>query len=192
MRRGPRLAVGWAGPLRRGGACEARRGDRGHGRIGVGGDGPRGISVRREDRRGSYSVFIGIIVASMLFLGGLAHDGPRLIAARQHTAHAASEAARIAAATIASGATLEQAHRVADNRLGATDLIYGEEVRVAYVDCVGSRVQVTVLSSYVYRSAMRIVRQRQMIVAVAAAEAGLVLPGGQPAPLHYLGECVLA
>jgi len=146
---------------------------------------------RTSDQRGDYAVFIAVIAASLLFLGGLAYDGPRLIAARQDAVHVANEAARVAAATIASGGTLDQAREAAENRAGQTGLIYGQDVYVAFVDCVGSRVQVTVITGYIYRSVMGLVRPRQPIEAVGAAEARLVLPSDELSTLHYLGECPL-
>lgn len=145
-----------------------------------------------RDERGDYAIFIAVIVGALLFMGGLAYDGPRLIAARQDAAHAANEAARVAAATVASGGTLQQAEAAAQSRLNQTGLIYGQDVDVAYLDCVGTRVQATVLSRYTYRSAMRLIRARQTIVAIGAAEAQLVLPGNQPSTLHHLGECPLS
>lgn len=144
-----------------------------------------------RDERGDYAVFIAVIAASLLFLGGLAYDGPRLIAARQDAVHVANEAARVAAATVASGGTLDQAREAAENRVGLTGLIYGQDVHVAFVDCVGSRVQVTVITGYIYRSVMGLVRPRQPIEAVGAAEAHLVLPSDERSTLHYLGECPL-
>ena len=167
---------------------------RGHRRDNSGLSGCRffGVRAQAEDQRGSYAMFISIIVAALMFLGGLAYDGPRVIAARHDAVHAANEAARVAAATIASGGTLEQAHAAAENRVGQTGLIYGQAVHVAFIDCAGSRVQATIVTGYVYRSSMRLIRVRQPIAAVGAAEARLLLPSGDPAPLHYLGECPLA
>ena len=149
---------------------------------------------RREscrDERGDYAVFIAVIAASLLFMAGLAYDGPRLIAARQDAVHVANEAARVAAATIASGGTLDQAREAAENRVDQTGLIYGQDVYVAFIDCVGSRVQVTVITGYIYRSVMGLVRPRQPIEATGAAQAYLVLPSDEPSTLHYLGECPL-
>lgn len=151
----------------------------------------RRAQQRTSDQRGDYAVFIAVIAASLLFLGGLAYDGPRLIAARQDAVHVANEAARVAAATIASGGTLDQAREAAQNRSDRTGLIYGQDVHVAFVDCVGSRVQVTVVTGYIYRSVMGLVRARQPIEAVGAAEALLVLPSDELSTLHYLGECPL-
>ena len=136
-------------------------------------------------------MFIAIIVTALLFLAGLAYDGPRVIAARQDPAHAANEAARVAAATIAADGTLHQAQEAAQRRVGGTGLIYGQDVDVVDIECVASRVQADIASRYVYRSAMRLMRSRQTITAVGAAEAVLVLPGGQDSTRHYLGECPL-
>ena len=115
--------------------------------------------ARADDQRGDYAIFIAVIAASLLFLGGLAYDGPRLIAARQDAVHSANEAARVAAATIASGGTLEQAREAAEDRVGRTGLIYGQDVHVAFIDCVGSRVQVTIITGYIFRSVMGLVRR---------------------------------
>ena len=147
--------------------------------------------ARGDDQRGDYAIFIAVIAASLLFLGGLAYDGPRLIAARQDALHSANEAARVAAATIASGGTLEQAREAAEDRVGKTNLIYGQDVHVAFIDCVGSRVQVTIITGYIFRSVMGLVRPRQPIEAVGAAQAYLVLPSDEASTLHYLGECPL-
>ena len=146
----------------------------------------------RDDQRGVFAPFIAIIAAAMLFLGGIAYDAPRLTAARQDALHAANEAARVAAATIASGGTVDDARTAADNRLAPpVRLIYGEEMQVQTLDCVGTRVQITVETGYVFRSTMRIFRNRQPIVATGAAEAYLVLPDDSPSELSYLGECPL-
>ena len=143
------------------------------------------------DQRGNYAVFIAVIVTALLFMGGLAYDGPRLIAARQDAAHAANEAARVAAATIASGGSLHQAQDAAQRRVDHTGLIYGQGIDVVGLDSVGSRVQAYIASRYVYRSAMRLVRGSQTVAAAGAAEATLVLPSNDPSPLHHLGECPL-
>ncbi len=143
------------------------------------------------DERGAYASFIAIIASAMLFLGGIAYDAPRLTAARQDALHAANEAARVAAATIASGGTVADARAAADVRLAQSLLIYGEPVAVATLDCVGSRVQVTVETGYLFRSTLRVLRDRQPIEATGAAEAYLVLPDDSPSELKYLGECPL-
>lgn len=146
---------------------------------------------RTDDQRGAYAVFIAVITSALLFFGGLAYDAPRLNAARQDALHAANEAARVAAATVASGGTLEQARTAAEERTSRTRLIYGQDVHVAFLDCVGNRVQVTVITGYLYRSVIGLVRPRQPIEAVGAAEARLVLPSDEISTLHYLGECPL-
>ncbi|MDE0261094.1 MAG: hypothetical protein OXJ37_01645 [Bryobacterales bacterium] len=133
-------------------------------------------------------MFIAVIATALLLLGGLAYDGPRLIAARQD---AANEAARVAAATIASGGTLQQARDAAENRVDRTSLIYGHDIDVAIIECEGSRVETTIVTGYIYRSVMGLARPRQPIVAVGAAEAVLLLPDGQTSTRHYLGECPL-
>ena len=147
--------------------------------------------TRAADERGDYAVFVAVIASALLLFGGLAYDGPRLTAARQDALHAANEAARVAAATVGSGGTLEQARQAADERLARTRLIYGQEIHVAFIDCVGSRVQVSVITGYIYRSVMGLVRPRQPIEATGAAQAFLVLPSDEPSTLHYLGECPL-
>lgn len=151
----------------------------------------RSAGVRGCGERGDYAVFIAVIAAALLVLGGLAYDGPRLIASRQDAAHAANEAARVAAVTIASGGTIQQAQAAAQNRVDQTPLIYGENIDVASIECVGTRVQVTVVTGYRYRSAIGAARARQPIAAIGAAEAVLLLPDGQPSTLHHLAECPL-
>ncbi len=146
---------------------------------------------RGRGQRGDYAVFIAVIATALLLLGGLAYDGPRLIAARQDAAHAANEAARVAAATIASGGTLQQARDAAENRVDRTSLIYGHDIDVAIIECEGSRVETTIVTGYIYRSVMGLARSLQPIVAVGAAEAVLLLPDGQTSTRHYLGECPL-
>ena len=146
---------------------------------------------RADDQRGDYAIFIAVIASALLLFGGIAYDAPRLNAARQDALHAANEAARVAAATVASGGTLDQAREAAEERMSRSRLIYGQEIHVAFVDCVGSRVQVTVLTGYIFRSALGIARPRQPIEAVGAAEAYLVLPSDEASTLHYLGECPL-
>lgn len=148
-------------------------------------------SDRRDRERGDYAVFIAVIVSALLLFGGIAYDGPRLLTARQDALHLANEAARVAAATIASGGTRQDAQAAAQNRVDTTGLVYGQAVQVAPIACVGSRVQVTVTSGYAYRSALGLARSVQPITAVGAAEARLVLPGNQPSTLHHLGECPL-
>lgn len=150
------------------------------------------VSSRSSDQRGDYAIFIAVIATALLLFGGIAYDVPRLNAARQDALHKANEAARVAAATIASGGTVDDAWRAAGGRMAEDPLVYGEEVHIASVDCVGSRVQVTVVTGYVFRSAIAAARARQTIAAVGAAEASLVQPGGRASTLHYLGECPLS
>ena len=156
----------------------------------------RGAGARRQaladDQRGDYAIFIAVIATALLLFGGIAYDGTRINAARTDALHAANEAARVAATVIASGGTLGQAREAAEDRMAEASLIYGQDVHVLSMHCVGSRVQVTVLSSYPLRSALAVARPRQPIAATGAAEARLVLPGDQPSPLHYLGECPLS
>ena len=149
-------------------------------------------SRRADDQRGAYAVFIAVIASALLVFGGLAYDAPRLNAARQNALHAANEAARVAAATIASGGTLEQARAVAEDRASRTRLIHGQEIHVAFMDCVGSLVQVTVVTNYVFRGAvLGAVIGRQTIEASGAAKAYLALPGDRQSELSHLGECPL-
>ena len=63
---------------------------------------------------------------------------------------------------------------------------------MAFLDCVGSRVQVSVLTGYLFRSVLGLARDRQPIEATAAAEARLLLPSDEFSTLSYLGECPLA
>ena len=146
---------------------------------------------RADDQRGAYTAFVAVITSALLLFGGLAYDAPRLNAARQDALHSANEAARVAAATVASGGTLAQARAAAEERMSGTRLIYGQEIHVAFLDCVGSRVQVTVITGYYYRSVLGVARPRQPIEATGAAEAHLVLPSDEQSTLHYLGECPL-
>ena len=147
---------------------------------------------KADDQRGDYAIFIAVIATALLLFGGIAYDAPRLTAARQDALHAANEAARVAAGTIAGGGTLDQAREAAEERMSRSRLIYGQDIHVAFIDCVGSRVQVTVLTGYIFRSALGFARPRQPIEAVGAAEARLVLPSDEISTLHYLGECPLA
>ena len=144
-----------------------------------------------RDDRGAFASFIALIVAALIFLGGIAYDAPRLTAARQDALHAANEAARVSAATIAGGGTIHDARTAAENRVSISPLIYGQEILVSDLACVGSRVQVTIITGYIYRSVMGLIRDRQPIEAVGAAEAYLILPDDTPSELKYLGECPL-
>lgn len=144
------------------------------------------------DQRGDYAVFVAVIASALLLLGGLAYDAPRLNAARQNALHTANEAARVAAATVASGGTINQAQDAAQQRMARSPLIYGQDIHVVAVDCVGSRVQVTVATRYIFRSALAALRSWQTIEAVGAAEARLVLPSDEVSTLRYLGECPLS
>lgn len=154
------------------------------------------LAARRRragaDQRGAYAPFIAVIASALLFLGGIAYDAPRLTAARQDALHAANEAARVAAATIASGGTVADARAAADERVALVPLIYGEAINVHAFACVGSRVQISVETSYVYRSTMRILRNRQDVLATGAAEAFLVLPGNALSEFKHLDKCPLA
>ena len=149
------------------------------------------VRTSAADERGVYAMFIAVIASALMLLGGIAYDGPRLTVARQDAAHAANEAARVAAATIASGGTLDDARTAAEQRMDKSRLIYGQRIAVGDIECVGSMVQVTVVSNYIYRSALGLIRDRQPIEAVGAAEAYLVLPDDTASELKYLGECPL-
>lgn len=146
---------------------------------------------RKHDERGVYASFIAIIASALMLLGAIAFDGPRLTVARQDAAHAANEAARVAAATIAGGGTVDDARIAAQQRLDKSRLIYGQPIALGDIHCAGTRVQVTVVSNYIYRSALGLARDRQPIEAVGAAEAYLILPDRESSDLGYLGECPL-
>lgn len=148
--------------------------------------------ARRFDQRGDYAIFIAVIASALLLFGGIAYDAPRLNSARQTALHAANEAARVAAATVASGGTAQQAQQAAEGRMARSPLIYGQDVHVVKIECVGSRVQATVATRYVFRSALAVLRSWQTVEAVGAAEARLVLPSDELSTLHYLGECPLS
>ena len=147
--------------------------------------------ARARDQRGSYAIFVAVIASALLVFGGIAYDAPRLNAARADALHKANEAARVAAVTVASGGTVDQARQAAEDRMAKSPLIYGQDIHVAALDCVGSRVQATVATRYVFRSALAAVRSWQTIEAVGAAEARLVLPSDEVSTLHYLGVCPL-
>ena len=143
-----------------------------------------------RDERGVYAPFIAIIAVALILLSSIAYDAPRIIAARQDVAHAASEAARVAAVTIASGGSLADARRAAEERVGKVPLVYGEAILVASVDCVGSWIEVLVVSGYRLRSALRLGRERQPLAARGAAEAVLIRPdGSREQNIKHLGEC---
>ena len=143
-----------------------------------------------RDDSGVYAPFIAIIAVALILLSSIAYDAPRIIAARQDVAHAASEAARVAAVTIASGGSLADARRAAEDRVGKVPLVYGEAILVASVDCVGSWIEVLVVSGYRLRSALRLGRARQPLAARGAAEAILIRPdGSREQNIKYLGEC---
>ena len=145
----------------------------------------------RDDERGVYAPFIAIIAAALLLLGAIAYDGPRLNTARQDAARAANEAARVAAATIAAGGTIDDAHAAAQGRIDMSRLVYGQPIAVGAIECVGSTVQVTVVSNYLFRSALGLARDRQPIEAVGAAKAYLISADGSPSEIGYLGSCPL-
>ncbi|MDE0654225.1 MAG: hypothetical protein OXI26_11290 [bacterium] len=174
----------------RSGTDSARRGDGDERGIRDTGQWARTVN-RRCDERGVYASFLAVIASALMLLGAIAYDGPRLTVARQDAAHAANEAARVAAATIASGGTIDDARNAAEQRLDKSRLIYGQPIAVGDIHCAGSRVQVTVVSNYVYRSALGLARDRQPIEAIGAAEAYVLLPNSYPSDLSFLGECPL-
>ncbi|MCY4421452.1 MAG: hypothetical protein OXC06_00125, partial [Acidimicrobiaceae bacterium] len=109
---------------------------------------------RAGDERGDYAIFIAVIAAALLLFGSIAYDAPRLIAARQNALHEANEAARVAAATIAAGGTVDQARSAAEDRLSKSLPLYGQPVALADLECVGTLAQVTVVTNYVFRGAV--------------------------------------
>ena len=137
-------------------------------------------------------MFIAIIATALLLFGGIAYDAPRLITARQHATHSASEAARVASATIAAGGTIEQAWNAAERRLDSAPPLYGAPTRIIARSCTGTRVEITVSTWYANRSTLAVFRERQPIIATAQAESELVGPGGQISPIGYLPECPLS
>ena len=143
------------------------------------------------DERGDYAIFIAVVVSALLLFGGIAYDAPRLITARQHAVHNANEAARVAAAVVAAGGSLQEAEDASEARMAAAGDLYGEFTSVGAVHCVGNRVEVTVFTSYRNRSMLAVFREEQPITATGAAEAELVGPDGQPVALGYLPECPL-
>ena len=148
--------------------------------------------ARAGDERGDYAIFIAVIASALLFFGSIAYDAPRLIAVRQNALHEANEAARVAAATIAAGGTVQQARDAAQDRLDRGLAVYVQPVVLADLDCVGTLVQVTVVTNYVFRgTVLGAGLGRQTIEARGAAEAFLVLPGNQQSQLSHLGECPL-
>ena len=144
------------------------------------------------DERGDFAIFIAVIAAALLLFGSIAYDAPRLMTARQHAVHAANEAARAAATTVAAGGTLSDSRDAADFVLNSRLSPYGATIgRLGDLHCVGNRVEVTVSTWYSNRSALGVFRERQPITVSAAAEAVLTGPDGQPTALDYLPECPL-
>ena len=98
----------------------------------------------------------------------------------------------MAAATIAAGGTVQQARDAAQDRLEIGLAIYGQPVLLTDLDCVGTLVQVSVVTSYAFQGAVLAAGNgRQTIEARGAAEAFLVLPGNQQSQLNHLTECPL-
>ncbi|WP_419910565.1 hypothetical protein [Candidatus Poriferisodalis sp.] len=144
------------------------------------------------DERGDYAIFIAVIAVALLLLGGIAYDAPRLITARQHAAHTASQAAFVAAATVAAGGTIEQVRDAVQDHVASTPTPYRERLIVGPMACVGTQVEVTVLTTYQNRSVLGIFRGAQPIAATARAEAELIGPSGQAVSTAAVFECPLA
>lgn len=144
--------------------------------------------------RGDFAMFIAVIAAALLVFGSIAYDAPRLISARQHAVTTANEAAKVAAATVAAGGTLDQAEEAAEQFVRQRGPRYrypGAQISAVISGCAGSRVEVTVQTSYRNRSALAVFRQEMLILETGGAEAVLVGPSGQPEPLAHLPECPL-
>lgn len=136
-------------------------------------------------------MFVAVIAGMLIIFGSIAYEAPRVLAARQDALHYANEAARVAAATIASGGTLSEAEVAAQARVSRTTLVYGSEVDVVTLECVGTRVEVTIITDYLYRSIIAVIRNNQVITAKGAAEAVLVLPSDVSSDFGYAAECPL-
>lgn len=152
---------------------------------------------RCAEERGTYAVFVAVIAVGIVFFSAVAYELPRLVAARQQVAHVANEAARVSAATIAAGGSAEDARGVA-NETAARALRaagFGDSLTATIDDdgfeCVGSRVQVTVRATYVYRSMLRVARPHQRMAAKGAAQSLLLSPSGEALTTHFVGECPL-
>lgn len=146
---------------------------------------------RAADERGDFAIFIAVITVALLLLGGIAYDGPRLVATRQHAAHLANEAASVAAATIAAGGTLDQGREAAQLRLANEPPRDGQPIDLLSLSCTANRVEVSILTAYRSRTALAVFRDRHPVVARGAAETVLVGPDGTPAEFAYLPECPL-
>lgn len=148
---------------------------------------------RASGERGDFAIFIAVIMTALLLLGSIAYDGPRLVAARQHVAHVATEVASVAATTIAAGGTLAQAEDAARVRLASEPVRHGQPIDLLQFGCVGNQVGVVVGTAYRSRTALAVFRERHTIVARGAAETVLVGPGGIPAEAGFGGlpECPL-
>ena len=148
-----------------------------------------------DDQRGLYAPFIAVVAVGILMLSSVAYDGTRLIAARQHTLHAAQEAARVAASVVASGGTLADAEDAAKERLERIDQArptYSTEVYLGFVRCIGTQVEVNVVSEYFPATALSLLKRVHPIGAAASAEAYLLPPSKQPSELIYLSECSIS
>lgn len=154
------------------------------------------MESRTNDQRGVYAPFIAVVAIGILVLSSAAYDGTRLIAARQHTLHAAQEAARVAASVVASGGTLSEAHVAAKKRLdriNETRPSYSETVELGFdIECIGTQVEVNVVSDYLSATALGLIKLVHPIEAAASAEAYLLPPSKQPGDLLYLSECSIS
>ena len=155
------------------------------------------VAALRANERGVYAPFIAVITAALLLFGSIAYDGPRLNTVRQHAARQASEAARVAAATIAGGGTADEAEQAAVDRLAQSGHIYGQPTVLVNFDCVGTTVEVLVYIDFYFRSVIGAAANPHRTSAEAAAEAYILLPSQVFDPtageggLKYLTECVI-
>ena len=146
----------------------------------------------QRDERGDYAIFFAVIATALLIFSSVAIEAPRLITSRQHAVFVANDAARVAAATVAAGGTLEQAEKAATDRIERFPQPYGGWAEFNSLRCTGSHVEVTMLAWYRARTLIGVYRSLWQIIAVGAAEAVLVGPGGEEVELSYLSECPLA
>lgn len=145
----------------------------------------------QRDERGDYAIFFAVIATALLIFSMVAIEAPRLITSRQHAVFTANDAARVAAATVAAGGTMEEAKDVVIKRIRSFPQPYGVEIRYNSMRCTGNHVEVTLLAYYRAQTVLTVYRSLWQIVAVGAAEAVLVGPDGNPAELAYLPECPL-
>ena len=144
-----------------------------------------------RDQRGDYAIFFAVIATGLLLFSMVAIEAPRLITSRQHAVFTANDAARVAAATIAAGGTVEQAEIAAEDRVEDFPQPYGALAEFNSMRCTGNHVEVTVLVWYRAKTLIAVYRDLWQIVAIGAAEAVLVGPDGEASELAYLPECPL-